>query len=801
MENITSWFFSKLPSPKTPRFVSNCAQSSFARPVLISIQHIITTLGQQKSSFIGKVKATMKPISTFLWRNFYSRLYKVLKKTGLFSSSLSTSEEAKIICKAFPPPYEKKQKGFCTNLSIIPEESEPLDSVTETFCLPSQIARSEIIPKHLKELAYYLPKTSVSDLLDEEAQPLQLQTPNFQKAQASYLPLPTIHIAKEVSYEGIGTLSPFSQPTLHKAADCIEPNRLNHVQITAPIKTQKAKITYIPLPTIHEESVLSTLLEKPQVTKEELLNTVSALFGEELIKKMQSWKVSLPELLTQNDLLHALALMGHGVSTDDLNQLLTRVNKGEVPLQLSKKAEDLSQLSTQDIKKLVDFFRNPLEHLLPGEAKILWEELEKVLNPPLKDFDSKRVAYTKYEYHIRKLAEEAKSLTEEEKKLLFLASSEQIAKFAGYAKPDTIQKNMIIPIFTKEHGLIYHKLEDHINAEGLHCYLFTSINKDLSLPAQLIFRGTDGIESMKRDIFDTNGIGKTAFDKYKDQIAKMINTYCEATVKPALEICGHSLGALDAQRATAFCVELFNEKTAYPGTSKLSHISCSAFCSPKLDALTIDQWGEEVNKLKSSTLKLQLNFAYHENDIVTWAGHKNLFVPEDLTTQTNLQASYLQVTSSSSPLTTIHHRIPFFKGARFDSTFDNRKCDFYTNTKLPELKEKQAELNALQNEVLIFPSIEDENNNQSIDLSSLERLNLALNSIHESDENEPFVVINFGENEQALQDIELNMDEVRLLKEKIKNYQTGISSKDSWLIYLLEKLFISPTQATVTCFT
>ena len=694
----------------------------------------------------------MKPISTFLWRNFYSRLYKVLKKTGLFSSSLSTSEEAK--------------KGFCTNLSIIPEELELLDSVTEIFCLPLQIDRSEIIPKHLKEV--------------EEAQPLQLQTPNFQKAQASYLPLPTIHIAKEVSYEG---------------------NRLNHVQITAPIKTQKAKITYTPLPTIHEESVLSTLLEKPQVTKEELLNAASALFGEELIKKMQSWKVSLPELLTQNDLLHALALMGHGVTADDLNQLLTRVNKGEVPLQLSKKAEDLSQLSTQDIKKLVDFFRNPLEHLLPGEAKILWEELEKVLNPPLKDFDSKRVAYTKYEYHIRKLAEEAKSLTEEEKKLLFLASSEQIAKFAGYAKPDTIQKNMIIPIFTKEHGLIYHKLEDHINAEGLHCYLFTSINKDLSLPAQLIFRGTDGIESMKRDIFDTNGIGKTAFDKYKDQIAKMINTYCEATVKPALEICGHSLGALDAQRATAFCVELFNEKTTYPGTSKLSHISCSAFCSPKLDALTIDQWGEEVNKLKSSTLKLQLNFAYHENDIVTWAGHKNLFVPEDLTTQTNLQASYLQVTSSSSPLTTIHHRIPFFKGARFDSTFDNRKCDFYTNTKLPELKEKQAELNALQNEVLIFPSIEDENNNQSIDLSSLERLNIALNSIHESDENEPFVVINFGENEQALQDIELNMDEVRLLKEKIKNYQTGISSKDSWLIYLLEKLFISLTQATVTCFT
>ena len=628
---------------------------------------------------------------------------KVLKKIELLSSFLPTFKDVKIICKAFPPPYEKKQKPLYINL----------------------------------------PKISPSDLIDEEVLSLQLQNPNFQKAEVSYLPLPTIQ----------------------------------------------------------EESVLSALFEKPQLIKEELLNAASDLFGEELIKRIQSWKVSLPESLTQPDLLHALALIGHGATTDNLNQLLTRVNKGEVSLQLSKKAESLFQLSTQDMKKLVDFFRNPLEHLLPGETKILWEELEKVLNPSPKDFNSKRVAYTKYEYHIHRLTEETKSLIEEEKKLLFLASSEQLAKFAGYAKPDTIQKNMIIPIFTKEHGLIYHKLEDHINAEGLHCYLFTSINKDLSLPAQLIFRGTDGKESVERDVLDPNGIGKTVFDKYKNQIAEMINTYCEATAKPALEICGHSLGAIDAQRATAFCVELFNEKTRYPGISKLSHISCSAFCSPKLDALTIDQWGEEVNKLKSSTLKLQLNFAYHENDIVTWAGHKNLFVPEDLITQTNLQASYLQVTSSSSPLTSTHHRIPFFKGARFDSTFDNRKYDFYTNTKLAELKAKQAELNALQNEILVFPSIEDENNNQSIDLSSLERLNIALNSIHESDENEPFVVMGFGENEQALQAIELSMDEVRLLKEKIKNYQTGISSKDSWLIYLLEKLFISPTQATVTCFT
>ncbi|MEK7339231.1 MAG: hypothetical protein AABZ92_00775, partial [Verrucomicrobiota bacterium] len=357
MGSITSWFFSKLPNqtPKVPRFISSCAQSSLARPVLTSIQNIITTLGQQKSSFTGKVKATMKPIGTFLWKNFYSRLCRVLKKIGLLSSFLPIFKGAKIICKAFSPPYEKKQSPSCTNLPTIYEESEPLDFVTKNFCFPSQIARSEILPKHLKELACHLPKTSVSDLVNEEALTLQLQTPHFQKAHVSYLSFSAIHISKEVSYEGIGVLSPFLQPTLHKAAVCTEPNRrLNNVQIAALTKTQKAKATYSPLPTIHEESVLSTLFEKPQVTKEEFFNAASKLFGEELIERIQSWKkVTWPEILTQNDLLHALALMSHGITTDNLNQLLIKVNQGEVPLQLSKKTEDLSQLPTQDIKKLV----------------------------------------------------------------------------------------------------------------------------------------------------------------------------------------------------------------------------------------------------------------------------------------------------------------------------------------------------------------------------------------------------------------------------------------------------------------
>lgn len=209
-----------------------------------------------------------------------------------------------------------------------------------------------------------------------------------------------------------------------------------------------------------------------------------------------------------------------------------------------------------------------------------------------------------------------------------------------------------------------------------------------------MFRGTDGLESAKRDILDPEGIGKTVFNKAEEEIARMINSYCESTANPALEISGHSLGGIDAQRATVLCVKLFNDNSKQP-ISRLSRISCFAFCSPKLDAPTIDLWEVEIQKLKNSPLKLEINFAYHESDIVTWAGHKNLSMPDELATNTNLQATYIQVSSNSGySATATHHRIPFFKGAKFDSSIDNRKYALYTSAKLAALKAKYVELSA-----------------------------------------------------------------------------------------------------------
>ncbi|MGL5626168.1 MAG: hypothetical protein ACRDDW_01455 [Candidatus Rhabdochlamydia sp.] len=781
--NNLTWVFSKLPhltSNKVSHIKGTCSKNPIKAPVLSQIQNTITEVGRQKSSFWGKVKATIKPIGTFLWKNFYCRLCNVLKKTGLFPSyNTSTAPEE-------PIPLQPQEASQVDQREIYEESmafslTRPTTD-TATICSePERFYTAQVIQKPSINHPIQFAKAN-EIFVNEDTATARFSSLEFSTATvcseperfytAQVMQKPSINhpiqFAKANEIFVNEDTARFSSLEFSTATVCSEPERFHTAQVI-----QKPKVTLTKteiFSTISEKSTLSLLLKKQEVTKEEFFNAASELFGKELIERIQSWqKVSLPENLTQNDVLHVLALLGHGVTTGDLSQLLIRANKGRVPLKLSKCTEDLSQLSTQDIKKLIDFFRNPLTHLSPDTKRVLWKALETSQYP----IDSKRVAYTKYEYHIHKLAEEAQKLSEEEKELLPLAASEQIAKFVGYAKPDTICKDMIIPIFTKEQGLIYYRLHDHINEEGLHCYLFTSLNKNLVVPAQLVFRGTDGIASIKRDLLDPNGIGKTVFDKNKEKIAKMLDVYCASTEKPALEIFGHSLGALDAQRATVLCVELFNEKNS--NISKLSSISCSAFCSPKLDAPTTELWETEINKLESSPLNLRLNFAYHENDIVTWAGHGNLFIPEQLSSDTNLQATYLHVSSDSGPLATAtHHRTPFFIGSTFNKNIDNRCYDFYTNIKRSELEAKQA--NAWNSE----------------------RFNSLANPTMDSID---FVLLDFKEHDKDMYELELALFKEWQLKQKIDQQQKGFSSETSWLAYWLEKVVVSPTQTTVSFFT
>lgn len=707
---------------------NTCSKGPIAKSALTLIQKTIQEVGRQKSSLVTKIKATIKPIGTFLWKHFFCRLSNVLKRVGLFSS------------------YKTKP-------------SQPL--VTHE-------ASQETVPY---EETKALSNTNMADLINTAT---SSKEPRFAFAQS-----------KKETLCSIPEIARLKTPSVLKM----------------PLKEK----FHTKLDTIIEESSLGILLvspsnEKQKITAKKFFNLASEVFGEDPIKRVQSWeKLQLPETFQQGDFLHVLAAIGHAVTLNDLTYLLKRVREDKVDLKLSSKEQDVSKLPSEDIKKLVAFFRNPLPHLT-GEARVLWEELK----PDQRPINSKRVAYTKYEYYIDQLEKEVENLTSKEKKLLPLASSEQLAKFVGYAKPDTLCEGMIIPVFTK-HNIEYYTLKNHISTEGLHCCLFTPLNKDLSPPAQLIFRGTDGINSIKRDLLDPNGIGKTVFDKCAPEIAKIVNSYCESTTSPALEISGHSLGAADSQRATALCVELFNTPSSlvdlcnesFEAIPRLSRISCSAFCSPKLDAPTVELWETEIEKLSNSQLKLELNFAYHASDLVTWAGYRNLYIPDAITKNKNLQATYLHIDSDSNYLSTnTHHREPFFKGAKFNSSIDNRRYTLYNNKKLVELKAKHAEL---QQAISNNHRIEDDEDSL---LSSFIVMNNTP-TCAEQDITESMVMLEpIRPPKEELEEEAAYKELCSLLgkKEKIDFAQHGFSSEDSWIVFMLEKLLIQPTKRTFSYF-
>lgn len=503
-------------------------------------------------------------------------------------------------------------------------------------------------------------------------------------------------------------------------------------------------------------SLLKKLLTQEKVEKKIFIEYASNVFGTRLIQAIQKDIDPLPDFIEKKNLWHLFAMIGHALTTNDLIDLLKRINTGEIPLKLSQNlSTDLNELSFKDVEKLVSFYRNPLEHLLPNEKKILWEELEKSGIP----INTRILANQEYEYHIRKLAgnlEKEEKCTEEDLKLLPFAISEQLARTVAYAKPDTICENMLIPIpvFTQQQDIVYYQLNNHINQNGLHCYLFTPLKGDF--PAQLVFRGTDDMESFYRNVSDLNGIGKTVFDECKDQIAAMIEAYCKTTKRPALEITGHSLGGLDAQRATILCLERFTQEKNYNPISCLSHINCFAFCSPKLDQATIKSWEEQINILKNhpSPPQIGLNFCYHKNDLLTQVGFKNLYIKEN---SSFLHGNYLQVSSDSGILATnTHHREPFFKEGKFYPSTDNRKYIHYNSDDFTCLKEKMDFLQKIMEK--------------------------------EAEVNLP------KEDLEALESFKKKLVKMRKNHEEIQSYQKGYSSDSYWGIFFLYKLFIAPAQ-------
>lgn len=455
-----------------------------------------------------------------------------------------------------------------------------------------------------------------------------------------------------------------------------------------------------------EEQLKNLLVDG--ASKENAVSLFKQFFGENLVSRAipLSYFDSLPAFLEKTDSLYLLARVGNSVTIDDLDECVAELKSGshtKLILNTMEKngkaiaysrlwwAGSARNLSLSDMQVILDLFRSPLQQLDPLCEIDIEKEVSKI---SLLRAQELKLLYTTYNYQIHQIAQDQSAASNP---YFHLAHREPMAKLVAYADPCSVTKGLIVPCIDEQTGqVVYYELSEQIHKKGLHGYFFTPLQSRENLPAKLLFRGTDDLESVKRD-FDSKGIGKTIYDEHASEILAMTNTYLKETKVPKIEIIGHSLGAVDAQRAMLSFLQ-----PSLP--HRFKEMTLFGFCSPKLDIATANLIGPYLDELSNNKIqpKLQIIYANHEKDFLTLASDVHLSGSLDHHIPT--KCFYVKSDSNFRQVTQ-HHTHPFFNLGHFDQ-IDNRTWEYHDflsksdlemqiqqcETRLQELEKYKSEL-------------------------------------------------------------------------------------------------------------
>lgn len=432
---------------------------------------------------------------------------------------------------------------------------------------------------------------------------------------------------------------------------------------------------------------ISDMLQKGGVSKSAFQLALKQFYGETLISRTERSGLigKFPETLTKQHMFEWLGLICQGVTLDDLSFYLTQI--GNQPLQPEivhlihlprslfhiQKAE---QLPEEIFRQYFTIFRNPLQFLIGPKAS-LWEELRAFKNPT----NSRCNRYVFHDYEIHQLMKADRAAPE-----FPLVPHEMLSRVVAYAKPESIELGAIIPVFNEEiPGIAYYQLASRFNQAGIHAYLFTPIHHP-DLPAKLIFRGTGGQESLQRDM--ESSVGKETFHQFSEELLNMI-----PILQPSkIDICGHSLGAADAQRMAALIVDkIANEELP------VERVRMFAYCSPKIDLETVNEWKKNIDRLseRENPPQIELWYAEHAHDLVTWAGESNLPGSHH---HPFIHSNHLLVESTSKIWgTSQHHRVPFFTSGVFDFATAGRRFTLFMGESYKKALAEMGDTEAVEN--------------------------------------------------------------------------------------------------------
>lgn len=415
----------------------------------------------------------------------------------------------------------------------------------------------------------------------------------------------------------------------------------------------------------------------------EVLTNFMDFFGAELVGRALAFAPvnSWGKTLDRTQKLQFLAMIGHAVRVEDLQLFWNKIRSDRNLLEffkldyLHENIENVRELPRDVFGKLLQCIRNPFTYLdLFDGSTHLWDELSFYE----KTDDKRWMAYTRYDSEINKLVKNGDFSKPE----FAFSSPEQIAKAVAYAHPSSHVEGMVIPIFRKESNeIVFYELARRINNNGLHAYLFSPIGRK-DVPLELFFRGTNGLRSANRDT-DTQGVGKTVFDRNAEEIYSMVSSLARSLNIGKIEIIGHSLGAADAQRAAELLLDKYVK-----GDRSINDISIFAYCSPKLDNETVSRWeaNAKTNASMDQRCQIELNFAEHSRDLVAWAGDRNLLGNANCDF---INANYLIVSSGCRVWNPVrHHCIPFFRHGNFNYDIDERSFELYQSGPYKQMQER-----------------------------------------------------------------------------------------------------------------
>ena len=337
--------------------------------------------------------------------------------------------------------------------------------------------------------------------------------------------------------------------------------------------------------------------------KEKFIHLLSSIYGSSVVDKIvfqgdnhSRFYNKFSNKLTDKDKLHWLVAVRHHLNLEDLDQEFYNFKQRHPcaalehlnPMDFSP-VYSVRDLPAYQLRKLIQAFCNP------KAAAVLIEKGKK----------SKDIRLGLYDH-----------LFNESMKNTSLKSAvdpfRELEAKASYSLPESLKNGMIIEVMSEQKEKQLYVLKAQIHKDGVHLLFWTPLHGKGPLHIQC--RGTNGVNSVQRDL-DPTGVGKTAFDNCEQNILAIL----QASGCKHFEVTGHSLGGADVQRMLVLLATWKALKNLV-----IKKVNAYAWCAPKLDQETIDQWNRNLQVDPQIRQNFSISYYAHENDLVPMCGEKAL---------------------------------------------------------------------------------------------------------------------------------------------------------------------------------